>query len=200
MDVKLENLIEKIKEEAVEEARKSADELLKKTEQEAKSMINDAEKEAKHIIEDAKQKGAKFQENAELAIQQAARDSELLLKEKFTAMCDNVFKKEVSGVLEPDFLKKLILKIIDQWAGDPQMEISVNKEDTEKLEKLLKESLKGELKKSITIRPSSDIADGFRIGLKGGDVYYDFSGESISELLKMFLNPRIKKILENKNG
>ena len=42
MDIKLENLIEKIKKEGVEDAQRKADEILKKAEKEAASIVEDA--------------------------------------------------------------------------------------------------------------------------------------------------------------
>jgi V/A-type H+-transporting ATPase subunit E len=200
MEVKLENLIEKIKKEGVEGAQKESEKIISKAREEARSIISDAEKDAEAIIEDAKKSTAKLEENAGLAIKQAARDSELLLKERFTELCDEIFKQEISDTLTPDFLKELILKIITQWSKNPEMEITLNKKDKTALEKQLIKSLKGKLKESITLRLSSDISSGFRIGLKGEDVYYDFSDEAFGEMLKLFLNPRIREILDKKNG
>lgn len=200
MDIKLENLIERLKKEGVDGAQQASEQILEKAKQDAELIIGDAKKGAVKIIEDAENRAAKFQENTELALQQAARDAELLLKERLISLFDNVFKKEVTSILTPDFLKELILKIVAQWAENPQLEINLNEKDIGKLEKLLIQSLKGELKKSITIKPSSDIAKGFKIGLKGEDAYYDFSDNSISEMLRMFLNPKIREMLDKKNG
>lgn len=200
MDVKLENLIEKIKKEGIEEAQETSEEIINKAKQEAASIINQRKKEAEKIIGDAKHQALQFQKNAELAVQQAARDTELVLKERLTDLFDRVFKKAVSNTLTPDFLNQLILKIVNKWVDSPNTEITLNENDKEKLEKLLFQSLEGELQESITIRASSNIAKGFRIGLKDGQVYYDFSDESIADVLKTFLNPRLREIMDKKNG
>lgn len=200
MDVKLENLIERIKKEGIEGAQQMSDEIIEKAKGEADSIIDHARKEAEKIVEEGRNQATQFQENAELALRQAARDAELLLRAKFTELFDRVFKKEVSKSLAPDFLKELILKIVDKWSDDVNAEIILSKKDKKQLEDLLFSSLKDELKDSITIKVSSDISRGFRFGLKGEHLYYDFSDESIAEMLKMFLNPRLKQILDKEDG
>ena len=69
-----------------------------------------------------------------------------------------------------------------------------------KLEGLLFKALKKELKESVTIRIGHGMTKGFRIGVKGEDVYYDISDESIAALLKSFLNPGLNAIVDPQAG
>ena len=50
MDVKLDSLIEKIKQEGIEEAQRAADEIRQKAEAEAQEIINKANEKARQII------------------------------------------------------------------------------------------------------------------------------------------------------
>jgi V/A-type H+-transporting ATPase subunit E len=196
MDVKLDNLIEKIKKEGIEEAQQTSEKLLKEAKQKASSIVDQSKKEAEKIIEDGKRQVQQFKKNAEADLKQAARNTELLLKERINKLFDNVFKKEVSATLKPEFLKELIVKIVDTWADSTKIEVVVNDADKKNLEKLLFSSLKGSLKDSITIKVSNEIAKGFRIGLEEDQVYYDFSDNAISDVLKSLLNPKLKEILD----
>jgi len=99
--------------------------------------------------------------------------------------------------MKPNFLKEMILKIVEKWAKDSKAEIVLNEKDKTQLEAVLFLGVKDDLKKSIMIRVSSDITNGFRINLKGEQVFYDFSDESIAEVLKSLINPKLKEILEN---
>lgn len=200
MEVKLESLIEKIKSEGVEGAQKQSDEILQKANDEADKIIKNAHKEAKEIVAKAEIQAKQFQENAELAIKQAARDGELLFKKRLSELFDNVFKRHVGAALDSGFLNELILKIVDKWSEKSSFEITISKDDKKELENLLFSGLKKDVKDSITLKVSSDISKGFRIGVKGENVYYDFSDESIAELLRSYLNPRINEILGTKNG
>lgn len=200
MDVKLENLIEKLKQEGVEGAQKLSDEMLDKAKQDSDTIVQDAEKKAQKIVEDAEKQAARFQENAELAIKQAVRDAELQLKENIVALFDRVFKQDVAEAMDPEFLKELIPSVLSKWAESADAEILLPETDLSKLEKLLLKGLKKEAKKSIEIKASRELESGFRIGLKGENAYYDFSDDTISEMLIQFLNPKIQALLEPKNG
>ena len=135
-----------------------------------------------------------------MALQQAARDVELLLKENITKLFDRILKKKVADSLSPKFLNELILKIVAQWPENKQANILLNGEDKEKLQKLLFSNLEDELKDSITLKVSNSVSQGFRIGLNGESAYYDFSDESITEALKLFLNPVLKELMDQKDG
>lgn len=200
MDVKIENIIEKIKKEGIEGAQKASDDILANANKEASDIVSNAKKEAEKLIQDAQNKADAFQKNSTLAIQQAARDGELLLKGRIQALFDNVFKQEVADAMNPDFLKSLILKLVENWGKDAEAEITVSQSDIKQLEKLLAGGLKKKTQAGITFKASPDFSHGFKIGLKGSDVYYDFSDESIAEVLRNALNTRLKEIVDVKNG
>ncbi len=196
MDVKLDSLIEKIRKEGIEQAQQQADEILKEAKQKAAAIVEQAKKEAEKIVSDGKKQVDQYQATAEIDLKQSARNFELLLKEKIQALFDRVFKQQVAKTLTPDFLKAMILKIIANWAKNGAVEVVVSEQDKDQLEAVLFHGVHDELKKSIQLRVSSDVANGFRIGLKDNQVYYDFSDETIAEVLKSLINPKLKTILE----
>ena len=196
-EVKLENLIEKLRKEGVEDAQKTSDEIIEKANKKAEKIINDAQKKADEMVKNAEKQTEKFQQNAEQSIRQAARDSELVLKNRITEMFDAVFKREVSESLSTDFIKDLIAKIIEKWSDQPEIEVQVSDAEKKKLEELLFKSLKKDVKEGVTISTGRDISQGFRIGMKDENVYFDFSDETIADMLKSFLNERLNEILDN---
>lgn len=198
MEVKLESLIEKIKRDGVGEARKASGELIKNAQEQAAKVIDDARIKAANLIEEAEKEAVGFEKNAEDAIKQAGRDLVLNLKEELTKLFDRILKRDFSEHLTPEFLKQLIVKIIDNWSPgeNSSLEIITSSQDKKKLEELLFSHFKDEAKNTITIKASSNIDKGFRIGIKGEDVHYDFSDESILESLKEILTPSISRILD----
>jgi V/A-type H+-transporting ATPase subunit E len=199
MEVKIDQLIEKLKKEGVEGAQKSADEVLANARKEADDIVANAKKKADQLVADAGKKAETFEGNSKLAIQQAARDGELLLKGRITALFDRVFKQSVAETMDAAFLKELIVKIAAR-SGEGDLEVELSAADLKALESTLLSGMKREIKQGIDLKASNDLAGGFHIGLKGNDVYYDFSDESIAEILKKALNPRLKEILESSNG
>ncbi|MBN2102715.1 hypothetical protein JW835_01600 [bacterium] len=200
MDVKIENIIEKLRKEGVEGAQKESDNILAKAKQQAEDIVAKAEKEAEKIVGNAKREANAFQENSKLAIQQAARDGELLLKERIRFLFDQVFKAEVDEAMKPDFIQTLIIKLTEHWRKSEEVEVTISEAEQRQLEKHFLNGLKKIIKNEITLKASPNFTHGFRIGLKGEDVYYDFSDESIAEMLRAALNPRLKEILDTQHG
>lgn len=196
MDVELDNLINRIKKDGIEEAKKNSEDIINKARQEASSIINDAHKEADNVLENARNEALKIQTHSESALRQATRDTVLVVKEKIIALLDKVFKREISSDLTPDFLKQLIMQVIQHWPENSKVEFLLSNKDKDKVENLVLSSLKESLKDSITIKVDSGVTRGFRVCLKGDNVYYDFTDDSIADFLKDFLSPSIREILE----
>ncbi len=196
-EVKLDNLIEKLRQEGVENAQQKADEIINNAKKEADQIVKDAEKKADDIVSKGEQKAQQFQQNAELAVKQAERDGELLFKNRINDIFDRVFKRDVGQALDAEVMKDMILKVVDKWTDKPEVEVKVSKDDKKKLEKVLFSSLKKDVKEGIEIKVGQDISNGFRIGMKNENVYYDFTDESIAAIMKSNLNPRLKQILDN---
>lgn len=201
MDVKLDSLIAKIKKDGIEEARKASTEIIKKAKEDAAAIIKEAQSQAQNIKIKAESSVSKLESNAKASLKQAARDLSLALKGELTVLFERTLKNDVGQTLSPDFMKELITKIVDKWAGEDRTvkEVLVSHGDKEKLESLLLKSLRKEAKATIEIKINKTIDKGFRIGMEGEDFYYDFTDQSILEVLKQFLNPALRTILETSN-
>jgi V/A-type H+-transporting ATPase subunit E len=65
-----------------------------------------------------------------------------------------------------------------------------------KVRSFFNEKLTGELWKGVELKSSRKLTSGFRISNKEGSVYYDFSAESIADLISAYLNPKLAEILK----
>ena len=202
MEVKLDSLIEKIKKDGVEEAKKASDEIIQKANKEAEKIINEAKHKAEKFLNDSKDEFEKLKNNTQSSLKQASRDLLLVLREQIMGVFDRIFKKQVSKSLTPDLIKQLIVKVVDNWIVQKNdvVEVLVNEEDKKKLEDLMLSLLKQEAGNMIEINIGKNVDKGFRIGIKGQDVYYDLTDESILEAIKEFINPSIATMLDNNNG
>ncbi len=196
MSVKLDSLIEKIKADGVEAAKKEADAIIDEGKKEAEKIVKEAEKKAEQYQKNAEAEAATYQKNAEKAIQQSGRDTVLTLKEKITAMFEQVLLEDIDENLDEDFLKELIMRFAEVWAKNEDISVLVNNVDEKSLEAQLKRSLSKNIKGSIEIKLDKKTRYGFRIGKKGKDVYYDFSDESILDAMRVFLNPKLAELLK----
>ncbi len=198
MKIELKNIIEKIKTEGVEEADRQAGKIVEDAEKRASQIIAGAESKAKNTLLDAKKETEKLKANGEEAVRQAARNVLLSLKEKIVELFDKIIKKETQKALTTDIIKEMLVKLVGDFAKskDLAVEVLLNEKDKEELEKSLFAALNQETKKGVSIKASPSIENGFRIGVKGEEIYYDFTDEAIAEAFGLFLNPRIANIIK----
>lgn len=198
MEIKLENLIAKLKQEGIEAAQKEAAAIIQRANEEANTILNKAQAEAQQIISAAKQEAQKLQNNAEAAIRQAARDTVLVTKENLSRLFDRVFTTAIAHQLRPNFLIELIRKVVETNLGQ-KLEFTVSPADCEQLQQLLLQEVNADLKDVIVLKPERSISAGFRVRRIDENLYYDLTDESIAAFLKEYLNPAIRQILEQ-NG
>ena len=196
MNVKLDSLIEKIKADGVDAAKKQAEEIIATANKDADEIIKKAKDKAEQFKKNAGSEAKSYQKNAEIAIKQAARDTVLVLKEKITAILEQALLTDIDKTMNKDFLKDLIVKIAGVWAKDGDVEVLVNGMDVDALMAELKSALGNSVKSTIEVKLDRKISKGFRIGKKGDNLFYDFTDESILEALRIFLNPKLAEILK----
>jgi|UPI00039AD06B V/A-type H+-transporting ATPase subunit E len=198
MEIKLENLIAKLKQEGVEAAQKEAAEILQKANAEANAIVAKAKEDAQQIIAAAQQESQKLQRNAEAAIRQAARDTILVTKENLSKLFARAFTTAIARQLQPAFLMELIRKVVESNFG-AQLEFSVSPADLEQLKQLLLQETYASIRDVVVLKPERSITAGFRVRRVDENLYYDLDNESIAAFLQEFLNPAIRQILEQ-NG
>ena len=200
MEMQLNNLIEKIKQDGVEQAKRTADDIIQQAERSRKSIIAEAKQQAESIIKEAENNADNLKDNADKAIGQAVRDAVLSLKQEVKKIFEDILTKDIQATLTEDFLEKLVIKFIDAWGKDKDagLEIVLNPQDKDGLGNLLISRLKHRLHKGITVKVNPNINKGLYIGLEGSNVYYDFTDQAILEILKQYLRPFILKIIEQK--
>ncbi len=198
MEMDLNGIINKIKEEGVGEAEKNAVAIISRAREEAIDIVEAAKKEKEEIIKTARQEAERLQKNGEEAIKQASRDVVLSLKDKITALFDSIIKREVASNLQVDWLREMITHLVKNFKTDDTFEVEVllSEKDKQYLEKSVFAELKGKMAEGVTLKVSPNVENGFRIGEKGKNSFYDFTDEAITEAFKTFLNPKITEILK----
>ena len=197
MEMELKNIIEKIKTEGVEEAQKQQEEIVSKAEDKAKKIIQDAEDKKKEILEKAKADSAKLQHQAEESIRQASRDVLLGLRDSIISLFDKVVKKKISDELNPQILKELLTKLVENFSDQEKTDIEILLSDADKkeLEKTFLKELQKEINKGVELKASPNVEHGFRIGEKDSNSYYDFTDQAIEEAFKSYLNKKLISIM-----
>jgi V/A-type H+-transporting ATPase subunit E len=198
MDVQLQELIDKIKSEGIKTAEEESARVLKEAEHKSNDIIAGAHKEASGIIAKAKQEANRFEQTAKEAVKQAGRNTILSLRTRITEIFDAVIAEETKQAYSLKVLEEAIVSLIKAWNKKqiPNLQVLLSVPDLKKIEKQLKSRLAAELKKGIELKPFPELQAGFRIAMKDGSAYYNFSDQGIAEILAEYMNPRIAEIVQ----
>ena len=198
MDVQLQELIDRIKSEGIASAEEQAATIVEEAKNKADSIVKEAEVNAEKLIEDAQRKEEQLVRAGEEALVQAGRDLLLNLQTQITSLFNSVVTAEVTGVLTGETLESAVSALISSWSIESSGEVDVllSQKDMEALESGLRQKLSDKLSEGIELKPSADVDAGFRISVKNGSAYYDFTPSEISAVLAQHLNPRLAEILK----
>ena len=199
MEIQLQELIDKIKKEAVEAAEAEAASIRKTAMADAEKIVADAQVQADKILAGAKTETERMTKSGEDAIRQAGRNLLLSFRESVARELRAVVGENVDAVYSSEAFAGLILHAVESWTQKPEAEditVFLNSEDLAKLEKSLLAALKQKLSAGVTLKPGDTLDGGFRIAVQDGRVYYDYSAEAVVDMLSGYLSPRVTALLK----
>ncbi|MBT8440992.1 MAG: hypothetical protein KJO76_01305 [Gammaproteobacteria bacterium] len=213
----VEELIHRLRHDGVEAGREEAERIVKEAEQRANWLVEQARAEAEELVADARKETERFQASAEEALQVAARDAVLQMKDQLTQQFSDEIGRLVSGELEhAGVLKRLILELAGQVresAGlddEARVEVLLPKGAMDladlrdhpdelrngQLSHLVIDVAGNMLREGVTLTPSSRVKDGIRIRLVDEQIEIDLSSKAIANHLLEHLLPRFRALLE----
>jgi len=197
MEIQVQELINKIKKDGIESASQEAARLKKEAEAEARQIIETAKKEAAELTSKAKKDAERSEKAGKAALEQASRNLVLVFKGEIQALLDQLVSQQLKTSYDNDVLKAALPDILKAWAvkGD-SLALLLPKISLDKLEGFFRDKLSSLLKKGLEIKADNSFSGGFRIAQKDGSAYYDFSAESVAEMLSAYLNPQLAEILK----
>jgi V/A-type H+-transporting ATPase subunit E len=197
MEMDLNSIISRIKQDGVQEAERKSQQILDQAKKDADRIIGKAEEEKESILKKAEDETRRMRNNAEESIKQAARDVLLGLRQSIIMLFDKIIKRKVGENMSSEVMKEMLIKLAENFKedGDTHIEVLLNEKQKDELTELLISSLSEEMRKGVEIRPVSNIEHGFRVGTKEGGAYYDFTEEAVVEAMKNFLNEKVAELL-----
>ena len=199
MDVQLQELIDKIKKDGVATAEAEAAKKIAEAEKKAEGIVADAQDKAAEIIKNAKAETERMEKASEEAIVQAGRNMLLSFKDSLVAELNGLIQAETAKAATKDVLAKLIPETVKAWAKNSEaseLSVLLGEKDLKALESALTADLKSEISKGLEIKPDKTLTAGFRIGVKNGAAFYDYSAESLAELFGSYLNPKVAALMK----
>lgn len=199
MEIQLQELIDQIKKDGVEVAETEAKNIVKSAKAEAEKIIADAKVQADKILADAKAENERMVKSSEDAIRQAGRNLLISFRESVTRELNGIVSETVDSVYSADSLSQLVINVVESWANKPDVEnieVILNSNDVEVLEKTAFSSLKARISKGVTLKANDNFDGGFRVAVNNGGAYYDYSTEAVVDMMSNYLSPKVVKLLK----
>ncbi|AFU74365.1 V-type ATP synthase subunit E [Borreliella afzelii] len=197
MQFEVKDLINKIKKDGLEEAERVSNDIILKAKREAEEIVVRAEESARALKAKSEKEINDYKSHALEASRQAIRDLIIGVEKNLKSLFENTLKDNVVEVFsDNNFLAELIIKITDSWAKEEKLVVQLNESDFSSLEQILRLKLGNKLAQGIEIKPFKGISKGFKIQKKNIGLQYDFSAETVADILFDYLNPRFKEIIK----
>lgn len=199
MEIQLQDLIDQIKKDGVASAEVEAESIINAAKAEAAKIISDAQAQADKMLLNAKNENDRMVKSSEDAIRQAGRNLLISFRESVAKELKAIVSGNVTAAYSSDTFVKLIVKAVEGWAEKPDSEditVILNSEDLKSLEDNLLAELNAKMLKGITLKASDNFDGGFRIAVKDGGAYYDYSAEAVVDMLSNYLSPKVTALLK----
>lgn len=199
MDVQLQELIDKIKKDGIASAEETSAKIIEEAEKNAQSIISEAKNKADSIIKDAKSETARMEKAGVDAIKQAARNILISFRDGITSELNSIVETKTTESYSKDLMARLIPETVKAWAvksDSSELSVLLSEKDLAALQDGLMSELKAEISKGLEVKSDKTLSGGFRIGLKDGSAFYDYSSESVAQLFASYLNPKTAAIMK----
>ncbi len=198
MELQVQELLERIKTEGVDAARAEADRIVAAAEERAESIVNEAVRNAAELEKDAKARIESMEKASKLALVQASRDTILALRGRVQRFMSDAVLASTSEVLSAEYLSKILPDLLKEMARDVSGDIQIllPTKIVASLDSALANRLSRDIGKGVTFLPFEGLDAGFRVAMNGSSAQYDFSSESVAEILASRVNARLAECVK----
>ncbi len=213
----LETLIARLRDEGVMAGRAEAEQLVADAQARAHKIMQKADADAKSLVDAAQREAENLKRAAEEALNVAARDTVLELKDQLAKrFAEQVVKTVSAATRDPAMLERMILEIVGrariEGGVDQAREVEVilprDAIGLDELRRRPEEMQQGSLalfvaatsgemlREGVTFARSEDEEGGIRLQLKDRSVSIDISDRAVADAILVHLQPRFRALLE----
>ncbi len=213
----VEQLIEKLRAEAITEGQKKAEKILLDAQSRAEWLVKEAEQEAEQIKSRAHSEAEARVQTGEEALKLAGRDALLHLRDRLLGQFSQELKRLVTGELnKTETLKALILtlagRVREQTGLDKKPELTMElpekvygieelKQNPEalhhsSLSKLTAAIAADLLRDGVTLTRNLEAGPGIVIRSKADQITIEFTDQAVAQLLLEHLQPRFRALVQ----
>ncbi|HPE35280.1 MAG TPA: V-type ATP synthase subunit E family protein [Bacteroidales bacterium] len=199
MNEKLQELTKKIYDEGLEKGKAEAREIIEKAKKEAEDIVAKAQNDAHHIIEKAEKEAEEQRKNVHSELVIASKQAVATVKQKVTdLLTQKAVEQALAGTFDDkDFVKNLIIRLVEQWKdiskSNESLMVFLPEKDREQMESYLMKNVAQNIRQGMEITFDEGIKSGFRIGPKDQSYKISFTEKDFELFFKQFLRPRTQK-------
>ena len=206
----VDQLIRRVRDEGVEQAREESRRLLEEARAEATAIVEEARAEADAAWKSAQKEIETHRTSAHEALKMAARDAVLALTEGVARAFEEHVKRLVTSITTDEELTRTMILLLagrtgEQITADKDLEIMLSRalfdqDVDEKLRDRSKQQIlsisREMLREGVELIPSDDIQGGATVRLVGENLEIDLTDRAISDLMLRYMQPRFISILK----
>ena len=196
MAEQLQHLIDRIRQEGVENGEKTAEALVAEAKKKAAGIVAEAQKKAQDATAKAEADAKAFAERGRQTLQQAARDLLISIGGSVGRVVSGVVDAKVGAALTPETVGQMLVKLAAAYGSAGNLTVALGEADAAALKGGVSKEVNDMLAKGLQIESDREIFKGFRLGTKGGQVFHDFTKEAIAESLANFLRPDLADVVK----
>ncbi len=208
-------LIERLRDEGVDEGRSKAQRIISEAETRASWMVSQAREEAERIVSRAREEARRSQKGAEEAMLIAARDALLSVKAQLTQQFAGKVRRLVSETVSKEkILEQMVLELVGrsrhEVGEDGEVEVILPHDvvGVDDLRRNINDLKEGPLsnfilaettdmvREGVSFGVSEEDEGGLRLKLNEGEIELDMTDQAVAELLLQHLQPRFRALLE----
>jgi V/A-type H+-transporting ATPase subunit E len=199
MEGDLQQLMDRIKNDAVEAGRQEAEALLAQARNQAALLVRQAEEQARVRLEKAEQEAVRYTERSRQTLTQAARDVLITVGRGVEDVLSDLAADAAAQSLNPETLSAMLVKLAEAYAAqggrETKLEVLLSEADAAQVVQIFKQKYQATLTQGLTLRAGGGIIKGFQVRVAGEQVYHDFTQEAVAEALTHFLRPHLAEIV-----
>jgi vacuolar-type H+-ATPase subunit E/Vma4 len=107
--------------------------------------------------------------------------------------------EKVEKALTPEIMGQMLVKLAEAYGRDGAgggIVAMLGEQDAAAVKAYIAKEYQDKLASGIQIESAKGVFKGFRVGVKGGQVFHDFSADAIAESLASFLRPELAEIVK----
>lgn len=194
-DSSLNELIIKVKSEAIETAEKEAQQIIDNARKKAENHLKQAEDKKNQLLEEAQTEAEATLNKGEIALKQAARDVQLSVKNDLHKLFKSVLAAEIKAAFTPELYAAVITKLIDNVGSNVEIALPDNLQE-EVIAAIQKKIT--EANQSAAIVKKQQLFSGLSVTKTDEGWSYDITAEEVSELLNQHLSAKWVQLLNKK--